>query len=1211
MVLVDGVTPGLLSGLLPAVAADLRRVLGDADGTATPLTTAIPQDDRRALASQRQERASAAIVKKLGVPDGAKAAVIAALAEATPGPLLVITPAPNRAQSLLDDVQAWLPATWDRPLLPFPPRETVPYEHLRGDGVAVHARLRVLASLTAGGRPLIVTDVQALSQRTLQPGAALPLLRTGDRLAVEPFLAALDAAGYRAQAVVDEPGTFARRGGIVDVFPPTADLPLRIELFGDAIESLRQFDPATQRSVGLVQEATLHAATEAIVDDEARAFAASLRDAVAGMDRRPQGGVAMSEFARDLEQIAAGGLPANLTFWTPFLVRGALWEHLPPHALIVWDEVEDARRHLQELDDLAAHTREALEERGEIPAGLPLPHSPCDDLMAALQPLRPRLDLHRFATDAAAGGAHRLAFSPVDAYGGRMRTLMDDLQRSAAAGQRVTLVSLQAPRLIELFREHGLPVDAVDGLAQPPVAGVVTVVRGSVPQGWRIPTAGADGAEQVLITDTEIFGFAKQRRARPRRRRSHTTFLEDLRPGDYVVHTEHGIGRFAGISRERIGQREHEYVELRYAENDRLLVPTDQLHRLQRYVGPSEHAPSLTRLGTQQWQRAKQRVRAAVRELAQDLLQLYAARQVLPGIAQPPDSPWQMELEAAFPYVETPDQTDAVRDVKADMERPRPMDRIVVGDVGYGKTEVAVRAAFKTVLGGNQVALLVPTTVLAQQHFTTFQERMAAFPVRIEMLSRFRSQAEQKLILEELAGGKIDIVIGTHRLLQKDVEFKSLGLLVIDEEQRFGVANKETLKRMRREVDVLTLSATPIPRTLHMALSGIRDMSTIETPPEERLPITTYVMESDDEIVREAIMREVERSGQVYFVHNRVQSIEMTARWLRELAPEAHILVGHGQMPEAKLEQVMVDFVAGEADVLVCTTIIESGLDIPNVNTIIIHQAQRLGLAQLYQLRGRVGRGAAQAYAYLLYDRHQALTETAQKRLQTIFDATELGAGFQIALRDLEIRGTGNLLGAEQSGHIGAIGFELYTQLLAESVEQLRATEEGRAPQPLRRGPAVSLDLPLVAHIPESYIEDVNLRLSVYQQLAAIETPAEADAMTSDLRDRFGPPPPPLTTLLRTVRLRTLAARLGAESLQREEDTIVLRLAEGLSFDSETRRAALPDGVADGVEVTRRTLRLDLRGSEPEWLDRLESALDGLTAERNRAGKPLTAATPA
>ena len=906
----------------------------------------------------------------------------------------------------------------------------------------------------------------------------------------------------------------------------------------------------------------------------------------------------MPGLASDLERLSEGEAPVNTGFWTAFLAGGALWEHLPDDTRWVWEEAEECRRHAEELDDLAERTRASLEARGSVPPGMPLPHRTAEALFAAVAGRRPRVDLRRFAAGGAPGesargegDAQRLRFGPVEAFGARLRQLMDRVQDWRGEGRRTVIVSLQSPRLAELFEGEGIPAAQEAALSSLPGAGAVRLIRGSVPHGWALP---AEGGDVVLLSDTEVFGFAKQRRRRGRPRRQHESFLEDLQPGDYVVHIEHGIGRFTGIARQTVGEREREYLELRYADEDRLLVPTDQLHRLQRYVGPSDHAPALTRLGTQQWSRAKQRVQASVRALAEDLLQLYAARQVLPGLAAGPDTPWQMELEASFPYVETPDQLDALREVKLDMERDRPMDRIVVGDVGYGKTEVAVRAAFKAIDSGRQVAMLVPTTVLAQQHINTVHERTAAFPIRVEMLSRFRSPAEQREVLAGLADGSVDMVIGTHRLLQADVSFKSLGLVVIDEEQRFGVAHKERLKRMRQEVDVLTLSATPIPRTLHMALSAIRDMSTIETPPEERLPITTYVMETDDQVVREAILREIERGGQVYFLHNRVRTIEAVARWLRELVPEGRFVVGHGQMPEGQLEEVMTSFVAGDADALVCTTIIESGLDIPNVNTIIIHQAQRLGLAQLYQLRGRVGRSAAQAYAYLLYDRARPLGEAAQKRLQTIFDATELGAGFQIALRDLEIRGTGNLLGAEQSGQIGAVGFELYTQLLAESVEGLRATREGRPPKPARRGPAVSIDLPLVAHLPASYVGDLNSRLAAYQEIAAVETTEGVARVRAGLRDRYGEPPAPVEALLRTVRLRCLAARVGAASLQYDGQRVVLQLAEGLTFDGAARRASLPPGARLGRTQLRVETRGDGTAARADWLDTVEQALVAL-----------------
>jgi transcription-repair coupling factor (superfamily II helicase) len=1195
MTLVDETTPGLLAGLLPAVRAEIDRT--------APLEGA-PDD---------------AIV--YGAPEGAKASVVAALAASATVPIVLVTPRPARARALLDEVREWLPPDQAQRLLLFPARESLPYELRRSNTDAVADRLRVLAALEAGQPSLVVTDVQALAQRTLPPHALLPTLQLGETIAVGAFLRALDAAGYHRKPVVDEPGTLTQRGGIIDVFPPTDDLPLRIELFGDEIESLRRYDPGSQRSLQSVEQATIRPAGEASLDAAAAALAIRLRAALPSPAVETTAVLpseaGLPHLADDLDLLTDGRLPSNLAFWTALLARGALWDHLPGDALWIWEEVSECRRHAEELDDLADRTRDALEKRGTVPDGLPRPHLDASALFAALLPRRPRAELQRFGAASppqgpqetpargAGGRTRRLAFGPVEAFGARLRALMDTVRVWKNDGRRVVIVSLQAPRLAELFEQEGIAATQTSALASMPPPTSVTLIRGSAPQGWGLPAPSEHNPDSdiVLLSDSEIFGFAKQRRPRGRPRKHHESFLEDLQPGDHVVHTEHGIGRFEGIVQQRVGEREHEYLELHFAENDKLLVPTDQLHRLQRYVGPSEHPPTLTRLGTQQWQRAKQKVRAAVRELAGELLQLYAARQVLPGIAAGSDTPWQMELEASFPYVETPDQLDALRQVKVDMERDRPMDRIVVGDVGYGKTEVAVRAAFKTIAGGRQVAMLVPTTVLAQQHFNTFRERTTAFPLRVEMLSRFRSPSEQRDVLAGLADGSVDIVIGTHRLLQADVTIKGLGLVIIDEEQRFGVSHKERLKRMRREVDVLTLSATPIPRTLHMALSGIRDMSTIETPPEERLPITTYVMESDDAVVREAILREVERGGQVFFVHNRVRTISALANWLRDLVPEARFAVGHGQMPEGKLEEVMTNFVAGDADVLICTTIIESGLDIPNVNTIIIHQAQMLGLAQLYQLRGRVGRSSAQAYAYLLYDRSRALSETAQKRLQTIFEATELGAGFQIALRDLEIRGTGNLLGAEQSGPIGAVGFELYTQLLAEGVEQLKAKQDGRPPKPLRQGPTVSIGLPVIAHIPPSYVDDVNSRLAVYQEIAEIETLEGVDRVRTGIEDRFGPLPKPAEMLLRTVRLRTLAAQIGAESLQYDGERIVLQLAEGLTFDHRARYAPLPEGATVG----RSQLRLETHGLRHDWLDALEEALLCLAEALAPEGAPQSA----
>jgi transcription-repair coupling factor (superfamily II helicase) len=773
--------------------------------------------------------------------------------------------------------------------------------------------------------------------------------------------------------------------------------------------------------------------------------------------------------------------------------------------------------------------------------------------------------------------------------------LAEELAAILRGGQQVVVVSTQSKRLAELLEEHDVFARVADTMTEPQLGrGALTIMHGSLPHGWSV---GEEGAGLTLLTDAEVFGFSKQRRAPARRGTARETFLADLVPGEYVVHIEHGIAKFAGLARKGIGGQEREYLELQYADGDRLFVPTEQVDRVSRYVGPSEHRPSLTRLGSQEWPRAKARVRRAVQELATELLRLYASREVAEGQAFSPDTAWQTELEASFPYVETVDQASAIRDVKRDMEELRPMDRLVCGDVGYGKTEVAVRAAFKAVMEGTQVAVLVPTTVLAQQHFSTFRQRMAGFPVKVEMLSRFRSDKDQRRVAADAATGNVDIVIGTHRLLQKDVAFKNLGLIIIDEEQRFGVAHKERLKQMRAQVDVLTLTATPIPRTLNMALTGIRDMSTIETPPEERLPIKTYVTEFDDHLVREAITRELERGGQVYFVHNRVHNIELTARKLRDIVPEAEILIGHGQMPEDQLERVMFDFTEGKADVLVCTTIIESGLDIPNVNTIIINNADKFGLAQLYQLRGRVGRSAARAHAYLLYEKHHALSQVAQQRLQTIFEATELGAGFQIALRDLEIRGAGNLLGAEQSGQIGTVGFDLYVKLLADAVEGLKALAKGEPPPPSSMQPPVVVDVPLAAFIPESYIGDLNLRLSLYQRMASSEAPDAADDLERELNDRFGPPPTPARNLLYIIRLRVLAKRAHVISIAREEapggqPVLSLRAAEGHDFREQmppSARAALErDG---GVTVGHAQLRIDLEAAGAAWRDLLVRAL--------------------
>jgi transcription-repair coupling factor (superfamily II helicase) len=1160
----------------------------------------------------------------LGVTDGAKAAVIAALAATHDTPTLVITPKPQHADALADELEAWLGAGAAARVLRFPERDALPYERLAPDLEDVATRLAAVEALRASASVIVVACAAAIAQRTISPEE---LSRTsvnvtrGGSVELQNLLGALSGAGFAIEAQVTQPGEASHRGGIVDVWPPSEPLPLRVELFGDEVESIRAFDPATQRSTEQRETLRIGPAREVVLDP------VRMRHLAEQMQSHGLRGEARERIDTEIARLHEGAWFEEITYYEPYLAAATLLDHLPAEARVIVDEPADVAAVQGEHDEQAHEARRELELRSELPHGMPEPHVPWPELRSAIEGLPGRLQLSRWAVgdeDAPdAEAAVRLPFGPVAAYGGRLRVLADELTQIIRRGQQVVIVSTQSKRLTDLLEEHDVFARETDTLSEPKLgSGALNVVHGSLPHGWSV---GEEGAGLTLLTDAEVFGFTKQRRAPPRRGSSREAFLADLEPGQFVVHIEHGIAKFAGLVRRSIASAddessEREYLELQYADGDRLYVPVEQVDRVSRYVGPSEHRPSLTRLGSQEWTRAKARVRRAVQELAKELLQLYAARETSTGHTFPPDGAWETELSASFPYVETPDQQGAIRDVKRDMENHRPMDRLVCGDVGYGKTEIAVRAAFKAVVDGTQAAVLVPTTVLAQQHFNTFKQRLAGFPVRVEMLSRFRSDKDQRRIAGELTAGGVDIVVGTHRLLQKDIAFKNLGLVIIDEEQRFGVAHKERLKQMRAEVDVLTLTATPIPRTLNMALTGIRDMSTIETPPEERLPIKTYVTEFDDHLVREAMVREMERGGQVYFVHNRVHNIELVARHLRDIVPEAEILIGHGQMHEDILERVMLDFTDGKADVLVCTTIIESGLDIPNVNTIIINNADKFGLAQLYQLRGRVGRGAARAYAYLLYEKHRAISEVAQKRLQTIFEATELGAGFQIALRDLEIRGAGNLLGAEQSGQIGAVGFDLYVRLLADAVEGLRALARGEPPPPTKLQPPIVVDLPLAAFIPESYVSDLNVRLALYQRMAATDgarapSPAAlpqgedgtgpwqdpAEELERELNDRFGPPPSAVRNLLYVVRLRSLAARAGVQSVAREEGAggrtvITIRSQDapqgGGDFRAKMRPSARRELERTGaITIGHQQVRIDAEAAGEEWRELVEQVL--------------------
>ncbi|MFC2049907.1 transcription-repair coupling factor [Chloroflexota bacterium] len=1078
---------------------------------------------------------------KLVVSDAVRSFIIAALHKRLNLPVLVIVAQPEDAKRLNDELQAWCPSS--ALLQSFPETDLLTGEYSATDAVAAAERLRTLSALTrccdisADGRsPLIIGSALAVVSRTMPRDGFSASCRALDvKTNIDPLQLVNEwqTMGYELENIVEVPGTMSRRGGIVDVFSPDSDFPVRIEFVGNQVESIRLFDPKTQRSLNLTDSVIIVPAKES----------------------------------------------------QQHLNGDTILDYLPEKALLITDDLDELKTIIDKLDCEAEEFRQMKIQRGEPAPDLPI--FSWTEFETGIRRIRQRLTLCSWNIDGSDKAClQSLPLAPVPSYGGRLTAFSEGLGEMLKENRRVVVVSQQTNRLAELLQEQDIPACQVSQVGQVPPLKSVTLVQGSLAEGWAIKDIC------TLFTDNEIFGFVKQRRLFRKRPVRHHWFVSGLTPGDYIVHIEHGIAKFAGLTKMLNEDIEREYLVLEYAAGDRLYVPADQVDRVSRYVGAGDQPPGLSRLGTQEWARTKQRIKESVANIARELLSLYAAREIIPGFAFSPDNLWQQELESSFPYVETTDQLEAVQAVKSDMEKPKPMDRLVCGDVGYGKTEVALRAAFKTVLDGKQVALLVPTTVLAQQHFTTFCDRLQAFPLRVEMLSRFCTEKEQANIIEGLAAGTVDICIGTHRLLQKDIVFKDLGLMIIDEEQRFGVIHKEHFKKLRREIDTLTLSATPIPRTLHMSLAGIRDMSTIETPPEERLPIKTYVGAYDERAIREAILRELERNGQVFFVHNRVHSIAMVANRLGSLVPEVRICIAHGQMPEGELEMVMADFVNHRSDVLVTTTIIESGLDMPNVNTLIVDQADKLGLTQLYQLRGRVGRGSNNAFAYFFFDRGKQLTPEARKRLRTISEATELGAGFAVAMKDLEIRGAGNLLGVEQSGYIAAVGFDLYCRLLAEAVEDVKQGQVEEKIRGILEPTVPAIALPLTAYIPEEYVSDLSARLDFYQRLAAVKQAREIEGIAVELSDRFGPMPQAVKNLLYVVEIKQLAAAAMVGSISTEDRQIVLNFSNA----RELNKKSLERDFKSGIRVGSQRIKLDIKLLGHSWQKILREVLREIAA---------------
>jgi transcription-repair coupling factor (superfamily II helicase) len=1027
--------------------------------------------------------------------------------------VVVVVETDEQAHRLADDLAAWHdPAR----VAVLPERGALPLERALPERDESAARLEVLARLA---RPepglVVVAPVAGLWQRTLSVDrlmAGSRRLKVGASVPQRTLVEGLLAAGYDPTPEVTGIGELAVRGGLVDVWPPGQGDPVRIEQFGDEIDAIRVFDPTTQASRARRTEITLLPAGEFTIPD-----AAGLALALAPVADEPlQLGATLQA---DLARLEGGDLGESAETWVTVLTAGPTADHLPEDTHLVLADVDQLQAAAVDADQWAADRRTQLTEAGELPPAWPLPYA-ARPLVAALA--------GRAHEQLEEGDALEAGFGPAPALPGASDRLGERVRELAAAGRRVVIATDQASRLVELLGDAPGRLGPLDEVTTPPGAGTIAVVHGSTGAGLVHEPSGL-----VVLSDRELFGTTRVRRLLTSKRVVTRDLIARLEPGELVVHVDHGIARYVGMTQRTFGEQVREYLQLDFAGDDKIFLPADQVGRITRYSGAP--APGLSKLGGREWLNTKRRVRAAVLDLADDLLELYAAREQADGFAYPAESVWQRELEESFPFTETPDQERTIRDVAADMARRRPMDRLVAGDVGYGKTEVALRAAFRVVEAGRQAAVLVPTTVLAQQHLLTFQRRYAAFPVNVAMLSRFVGKADQARILDELAAGTVDVVIGTHRLLSKDVQFGDLGLLVVDEEQRFGVAQKEKIKQLRREVDVLTLSATPIPRTLHLSLVGIRDLSVIETAPEARLPILTRIAEDDDGLVRDAITREIDRGGQVFYVHNRVETIEAASARVRRLVPKARVAIGHGQMAEGMLERVMLDFDAGRFDVLVCTTIIESGLDIPNANTMLIARADAFGLAQLYQLRGRVGRSDRRAYAYLLHRRGFPLSSVARRRLHAIFSASDLGAGYQIALSDLEIRGAGNILGPEQSGYMAAVGFELYTQLLAEAVDARRGRIRPPEPAPVR------IELPLSAYLPDAYVGAPGAKLEIYRRFAQVRTDEDAEGLRAHLLDRFGPVPTEVEGLFRVVSVRMAAEAAAVSEVRVGEGRLTLK----------------------------------------------------------------------
>ncbi len=1132
---------------------------------------------------------------RMRVARAARPFLAAALAGDWPGPIIYLTAATRRAYNVSEQLPIWLEAP-DR-LYRFAEPSALFYDRAPWDASVIRSRIRTLAALTqppTKKSPIVVASARALLQRTLPPSyfkSATLELKVGQVQRMDTLIQRWLGSGYEPATIVIEPGSFSRRGGILDIFPLASAYPLRIEFFDDEIESLRRFDPATQRSTERVDAARIVPAREALprlsppVGAQLQKWLKTITNDSADF----------SSLSADIEALRQGSAFPCLEHYLPYLYGRAtsLLDYAPANCLILLEEPHFLAETAAEIAEKAALNRADASAAFQIAAEHPSPQQDWAELEGRLAGLA-SLELSSLTQ---ADAPSPLSFAPGERFGGQLRLMLNQVRRYRQRGDRAVILTEQVERLANLWQEQdgSGQIPTVAGLAAAPPPGSLRFVRGAAAAGWSLKAAAS---QLHFITDAEIFGWTRpeprRRReaAQPRASKAPSTAYTDWTEGTYVVHVDYGVGKFIGLRHRKINATQREYLLVEYQGADTIFVPIHQADRLSRYVGADDKPPKLNQLSRAGlWVKARDKARRNAEAEAKELLEIYSRRARAVGYAFSPDSAWQHEMEAGFPFVETDDQLRVIKEVKADMSARQPMDRLICGDVGFGKTEVALRATFKAVQDGAQVAVLVPTTVLAQQHYSNFQARLAAFPVLVEMLSRFRGKAQQKDIAARLASGEVDIIIGTHRLLSKDIAFKNLGLMIIDEEQRFGVKHKEHFKKLRARIDILTLTATPIPRTLYLSLSGIRDISMIQTPPEERLPVITQVGSWDDKLSRLAIMRELERGGQVFVVHNRIKSIEIIRQKIERIVPEASIAIAHGQMPPRALEKVMSEFTRGEHDVLLSTSIIENGIDMPRVNTLIVDRADNFGVAQLYQLRGRVGRSAQQAYAYFFHSPGK-LTEEARARLETLAENSQLGAGLQIALRDLELRGSGDIFSTRQSGHIASVGLHLYTEMLQEAVAEQKSAvngangKEGFAPASARE--RIIIDLPLPAYLPTDWIPEMALRLQLYRRIGNIQNLDEVAAMQQELIDRFGPLPAAVEGLLYQIKVKVMAQAIRATHVRLPRQHLLIKLP----YLATIKRELLAFTLGADVDVTRTEVQVP--AAADGWQERLLQILERL-----------------